>query len=87
MNETLQLPLSISQRLLARHAAWTANHLMEIRLYRKNERTSAAASGHDDQLAVGAGRQLNHSSDVALEGLITASLCVAHHGRATLKLR
>jgi len=87
MDEKLQLPLGISQRLLARHAAWTTNHLVEIRLHRKNKRTGAATRGHEDKFAVGAGRHLNHSSNVALWGLATGIAVRRQHERATLKLR
>ena len=62
----LQLPLSISERLLARYAARTTRHLMEICHHRKNERADAAMSGHNNKIVVGARQQLDHWSDIAL---------------------
>jgi hypothetical protein len=41
--------------------------------HRKNEDARAAVSGHNNEIAVGAHRQLDHWSDIALRGLATLS--------------
>jgi hypothetical protein len=70
MNEMPQLLLRISQRFLARQPAWTARHAMKVRHHRKNDCAGAEASGHNNQIAVGARQSLDHWSDVALQKLV-----------------
>jgi hypothetical protein len=47
---------------------------MEICHHRKNQRADTVVSGHNNEIAVSARQQLDHSSDIALSGLATLSL-------------